>query len=150
MALTDLFGLATSAAGERDLRQGQDLLAVLEGLAPARAQLLGMFGTPGTPHFKAMVREGDWKYLWLANGGREALFNVVRNAAEDACFATREPGVMARLKAALITSLQAEPATQPALAGATLKAFPFAPFPRVRIRQFARGITDFGQGPTPR
>jgi arylsulfatase len=150
VALTDLFGLATSAAGERDLRQGQDLLAVLEGLAPARAQLLGMFGTPGTPHFKAMVREGDWKYLWLANGGREALFNVVRNAAEDACFATREPGVMARLKAALITSLQAEPATQPALAGATLKAFPFAPFPRVRIRQFARGITDFGQGPTPR
>jgi hypothetical protein len=29
-----------------------------------------------------------------------------------------------------------------------LRSFPFAPFPRVRIKQFARGVTDFGQGPS--
>ncbi len=31
-------------------------------------------------------------------------------------------------------------------ASGALKALPFQPFPRVRIRQFARDVTDFGQG----
>jgi hypothetical protein len=58
--------------------------------------------------------------------------------------------VARRLRAALVAQLRAEPATRPALAGDEPLALPFAPFPRTRIRQFARGVTDFGQGPSPR
>ena len=97
-----------------------------------------------------MVRAGEWKYLWLANGGREVLFNVARNPAENECFLTREPEVARQLRAILIKELQGEPATRPALAGGDLVALPFAPFPRTRIKQFARGVTDFGQGLSPR
>jgi hypothetical protein len=37
---------------------------------------------PGTRHFKFMVRSGDWKYIWMANGGREQLFNVKEDPNE--------------------------------------------------------------------
>jgi hypothetical protein len=37
--------------------------------------------------------------------------------------------------------------TRPAVEAGALRAFPFEPFPRVRIKQFGRGVTDFGQGP---
>jgi hypothetical protein len=46
----------------------------------------------------------------------------------------------------LITTLSDRESTRAALDGLALRAFPFAPFPRQRIKQFARGITDFGQG----
>jgi hypothetical protein len=38
--------------------------------------------------------------------------------------------------------------TQPAVEHGALKALPFEPFPRTRIKQFSRGVTDFGQGPS--
>jgi choline-sulfatase len=146
-ALTDLFALATSAAGAVECRDGQDLLAVLDGSAPPRERLCGMFGSPGTPKFKAMIREGDWKYIWLANGGRELLFNVARNPREDTNLTATEPAVLASLRGQLAGLLASRDTTRPALDGSALRAFAFAPFPRQRIRQFARGITDFGQGP---
>ena len=37
------------------------------------------------------------------------------------------------------------PLTAPALADGALRSLPFEPFPRARIKQFARGVTDFGQ-----
>ena len=145
VALTDLFGLATSAAGTADLRDGHDLLGVLDATTPAREQLIGMFGSPGTRKFKAMVRHGDWKYIWLANGGRELLFNVVANPEENVCFGEREPGVLQALRGRLIEHLRVTPSLHPALEGDSLLALPFESFPRERIKQFARGVTDFGQ-----
>ena len=148
VTLTDLFALATEAAsGTAELRDGQDLARSLDTGVSERRNCVGMFGTPGTRHFKAMVREGDWKYLWLANGGREFLFNIAENPQEDRCYAAQAPAVVSALRARLIAQLAARETTLPALTDGALRALPFAPFPRERIKQFARGITDYGQGP---
>ncbi|MBL9185898.1 MAG: sulfatase-like hydrolase/transferase [Opitutaceae bacterium] len=147
-ALTDLFGLATSASGQPELRDGHDLLGMLGAAKPARETLIGMFGTPGTRQFKCMVRSGDWKYLGLANGGRELLFNLRDDPAESRDFAAAAPATLVALRAEAVRVLSAREFTRPAVEGAALKALPFEPFPRVRIKQFARGVTDFGQGPS--
>ena len=42
VCLTDLFGIATTAAGAPDLRQGSDVLGMLEGRAPARERVVGI------------------------------------------------------------------------------------------------------------
>jgi choline-sulfatase len=148
--VTDLFALATSAAGPIEQRDGHDLLGALTGAAPPRESIVGMYGSPGTRHFKAMVRRGDWKYIWLANGGRELLFDLRRNPAEDQNWIETETATVADLRAELVRTLASRQLTRPALAGEGLLALPFAPFPRERIRQFARGVTDFGQGSAPR
>ncbi len=146
-ALTDLFGLATTASGAPELRDGHDLLGALAHGAPARESLIGMFGAPGTRHFKCMVRRGDWKYIWLANGGRELLFDVRADPGESRNFASAAPAALTALRAEAVRVVGARDFTAPALDGGALKALPFEPFPRVRIKQFARGVADFGQGP---
>lgn len=146
VSLTDLFGLATKVGGAQQLRDGQDLLDALEHARPCRERLFGMFGTPGTRHFKAMVREGAWKYIWFANGGKELLFNVEENPEESVCHARAQGERIGRMRSALIDELRGHPQTLPALTVEGLRPFTFEPFPRVRIKQFARGITDFGQG----
>ena len=145
-ALTDLFGLATAASGAPEVRDGHDLLAALRHTAPPRDAVIGMFGSPGTRHFKCMVRRGDWKYLWLANGGRELLFNLRDDPGETRNFAATAPATLAALRAEMVRVLAARPLTAPAVAGGAPQALPFETFPRVRIKQFARGVTDFGQG----
>jgi choline-sulfatase len=149
-ALTDLFGLATAAGGAAELRDGHDLLGAFRGEAPAREAVFGVFGTPGTRQFKCMVRRGAWKYIWLANGGRELLFDMANDPGESRCCAAAEPARLAALRAEAVTRLAARELTRPALDGGNLKALAFEPFPRTRIKQFARGVTDFGQGPSPR
>jgi choline-sulfatase len=147
-ALTDLFGLATAASGAPELRDGHHLLATLRDSAPARESLVGMFGTPGTSQFKCMIRRGDWKYLWLANGGRELLFNLQLDPAEGRSFLEAEPALVTAFRREAADLLTAREVTRPAVLDGNLRSFPFAPFPRVRIKQFARGVTDFGQGPS--
>jgi choline-sulfatase len=147
-ALTDLFGLATTASGAAELRDGHDLLNTLRGIAPQREALIGLYGTPGTRHFKCMVRQGDWKYIWLANGGRELLFNVRLDPNESLSLVDAHPDLVANLRAEAIRVLTSRELTQPAVVHGALLSLPFEPFPRVRIKQFARGVTDFGQGPT--
>ncbi|MBM3851866.1 MAG: hypothetical protein FJ399_01780 [Verrucomicrobia bacterium] len=145
-ALTDLFGLATTAGGAAELRDGCDLLGALRGQSAGRDAVFGVFGTPGTRQFKCMVRRGDWKYLWLANGGRELLFNLRTDPGESRSFAATERATLAALRAEAIRIVAARPLSAPALEGGALQTLPFEPFPRVRIKQFARGVTDFGQG----
>lgn len=146
VALTDLFGLATKAADAPQCRDGQDLLSVLQGAQPGRRRLFGLFGTPGTRQFKAMVREAEWKYIWLANGGKELLFNVAENPGETVCHVRSQPERVKHMRAALIEELRGRELTLSALAGDGLRQFAFESFHRVRIKQFARGVTDFGQG----
>ncbi len=145
-ALTDLFGIAAAASGTPDLRDGRDLLGAFRGEGPGRDAVFGIFGTPGTRQFKCMVRRGDWKYVWLANGGRELLFNLRQDPGETRDFAGEAAGELAALRAEAVRTLAARPLSAPALEGGVLKALTFEPFPRVRIKQFARGVTDFGQG----
>jgi choline-sulfatase len=76
VCLTDLFGLATSAAGDRQLREGTDLLGHLTKAEPPRETLTGCYGEPGKHDFKFMVRQKRWKLIYLANGGTTQLFNL--------------------------------------------------------------------------
>jgi arylsulfatase len=146
VTLTDLFALATAAAkGSAELRDGYDLARSLDTGVSERERCFGLFGAPGTRYFKAMVREGNWKYLWLANGGREFLFNIAEDPSESRCYAVKEPATMRAMRATLISQLAARELTMPALKGGELRSMPFEIFPRERIKQFARGITDFGQ-----
>jgi choline-sulfatase len=146
VTLTDLFALATSAAqGRAELRDGCDLTRSLDTGVSERRRCFGLFGEPGTRYFKAMVREGDWKYIWLANGGREFLFNLAEDPSESRCYAAKEPTTMRSMRATLISQIAARELTLPALKDGELCSMPFEIFPRERIKQFARGITDFGQ-----
>ncbi len=147
--ITDLFGLATSAAGDLQQRDGHDFLGSLRRTAPERAQVIGMHGQPGSRQFKAMVRERDWKYLWFANGGRSMLFNIAEDPAESMCLSSKHPEVMETMRQSLIHRLASETLTLPALNanGNDLLDFSFEPYERVRIKQFGSGINDFGQVP---
>ena len=61
VCLTDLFGIATAAAGHAQLRDGIDVLGVLDGSAPPRDSLVGWYGLPGTAECKVMVRDRRWE-----------------------------------------------------------------------------------------
>ncbi|MDA0336090.1 MAG: sulfatase-like hydrolase/transferase [bacterium] len=148
-SLIDLYGIATGCAGEADLRDGADLLGVLRGTTAPREQLFGLFGAPGTARFKVMVREGRWKYIFIANGGRELLFDVAADPQELRQLAAGQPEVRARLRAAAAAYL-AGPAGEGSLSeSGDLRAFAFAARPLQRIYQFdrSRGIHGFPADP---
>ncbi len=148
VCLTDLFGIATTAAGQPDLREGTDVLGMLSGNAPARDRVIGIYDQPGTPQLKVMVRTGDWKYIWIANGGREQLFNVTEDPDELHELTGRHPDVTARLRQVAVEALDT-PAASAGLDGASLKAFPFAARPTRRIFQMdtSRNVTGFPERP---
>lgn len=151
VTLTDLFGLATEAAcGRAQLRDGFDLARSFDTRVSQRRNCIGLVGAPGTRHFKAMVREGEWKYIWLANGGQELLFDVAHDPHESSCHAGNQAALVTRLRTALITRLTEHADTRAALNGdQDLLALPFEEFRRERIKQFAPGVQDFGEGPLP-
>jgi choline-sulfatase len=148
VCLTDLFGIATAAGGSPELRDGADVLAMLDGGAHPRAALIGIYGTPGTPRFKIMVRSGPWKYIYLANGGREQLFNIEVDPNELSRRVDQESDVVHRLRQDALAALD-HPAGRPALNGNGLRAFPFTARPLHRIRQFdaGKGVQDFPEDP---
>ncbi|SEE97476.1 sulfatase family protein [Ruania alba] len=144
VALTDLFGIATTAAGGQDLRQGSDVLGLLAGSKAPRERLFGYHGRPGTVRFKAMVREGRHKLIWMANGGRRLLFDVVTDPHEQHPIQDEHPEVCDRLEQALTQELIDEGVTA-ALSDGSLLTFPYAIWPRERIYQFdrSRGVEGF-------
>ena len=121
------------------------MLAVFRGEAQPREHLVGMYGSPGTRYFKAMIRQGPWKYIWLANGGREQLFNLQDDPREETNLVCEHSGQVAEMKACLIATLARRESTRPALQEGALYQLEFEPFERTRIKQFARGVTDFNQ-----
>src|SRR5207302_8213673 len=82
ISLADLFGIATGAAGACELREGRDVLKMLRGECTSREHLVGMVEIPGSQDFKVMVLTDEWKYIFMANGGREQLFNRKRDPNE--------------------------------------------------------------------
>ena len=149
ICLTDLFGIATSAAGEGDLREGTDVPGMLAGDAPAREHVIGIYGEPGTPQCKVMVRTGDWKYIYIANGGREQLFNVAEDPSELRELSGERPDVAGRLRAVAAAACDV-PGARDALKGSDLRSFPFTPRPTTRrIVQMARcrHVTGFPENP---
>ena len=100
-------------AGDRDLRDGSDVLGLLDGDAEPRERLFGYHRTPGlAPNFTAMVREDDWKYVFMRNGGREQLFDLARDPNElDEC-SERHHEKTAELRARLAEKLTDAGATE--------------------------------------
>jgi choline-sulfatase len=148
VCLTDLFGIATTAAGSPDLRDGSDVLGALWGAAEPRQRVVGMYGTPGTPRFKVMVREGDWKYVYFANGGGEQLFNMADDPHELRQRVHDVPDVANALRSVAVEALDVPNAAR-ALESGRLKAFSFNARPLRRIVQFdrSRGVSGFPENP---
>jgi choline-sulfatase len=148
IALTDLFGIATSAAGSPEFRQGTDALGVIAGTAKVREHLFGYYGEPGTPLFKIMVRHGEWKYIFFANGGREQLFHLVEDPNELRNRAESDRDVAHTLRGHAVHACDTKEARL-ALGGPDLRAFPFRARPLQRIYQFdrSRGVTGFPPHP---
>jgi choline-sulfatase len=142
-ALTDLFGIATKAAGKPEFRQGFDALGIVDGSAKPREHLFGFYGEPGTPLFKVMVRGGQWKYIFMANGGREQLFNLHDDPQELTNAISTHANVASQFRA-----VAEKECSRPELAGA-MQTFPFKLRPRKRTYQFdhSRGVTGFPQKP---
>lgn len=143
VCLTDLFGIATSAAGDADLRQGADVLGLLTGSAAPRSVLFGVHGTPGTDQFKAMVRQEDLKLIWMANGGKSLLFDVAQDPYELTPLQDRPEDVQ-RMLGRLTDFLRSEQVPD-ALDGTGLVQFPYREWSSRRIYQFdqSRGVTGF-------
>ncbi|NIA14313.1 MAG: sulfatase-like hydrolase/transferase [Nitrospiraceae bacterium] len=148
VCLTDLFGIATSAAGAPELRDGADVLGLLLGEAAPREHLLGYYGTPGTPLFKVMVRSGDWKYIFMANGGCEQLFNLAEDPDEVRTRIDSDPEVARGLRTVAVSALD-HPNADRALDDGDLRTFEAQERPAQRIYQFApsRGVRGFPEKP---
>lgn len=148
VCLTDLFGIATHAAGEPQPREGIDVLGVLGGRVSPRQRLFGYYGTPGTSQFKAMVREGDWKYIYMANGGREQLFNLADDPREHRQRIGDAHDVAKRMREAAVEALS-RPNASRALENGSPRSFAFERYKRHRIYQFdaSRGVRGFPERP---
>lgn len=136
VSLTDLFGIATSAAGLMDVRDGIDVLGVLDGKAEKREYLFGYYGTPGTPLFKIMVRDKKWKYIFMANGGREQLFNINEDPNELVQKANDCPELVKKFRQAAIDKLSETTCKDAVLKEGDLKSFVFEERDLRRIYQF--------------
>ncbi len=148
VCLTDLFALATTASGSSELREGIDILGMLDGKKSGRKLLLGYHGIPGTPEFKAMARKDDWKYIFMSNGAREQLFNLKENPEETNNQADLSPEVTSTMRNYLIEAIRLQGPPE-ALEGNELRTFPFQERARKRLYQFdcSRGINGFPDAP---
>ena len=148
ISLSDLFGIATGAAGECDIREGTNVLKMLQGKAAPREYLVGMVEPPGSHDFKVMIVTQDWKYIFMANGGREQLFNRVRDPEELSNSIKSESKIAKELHAQSVQACRA-PGAEQAIDGDKLRSFPFRERPRTRIYQFdrSRGVVGFPERP---
>ena len=139
VCLTDLFALATAAAGEVQTRDGIDIIA-----GQKREYLAGVYWRPGTSGFKIMIRKDDWKYIFIANGGREQLFNVKNDPNEVSDLSESHIDVKLYLKN-LAREYCQQPGLYAALDNGDLREFPFAVQKPIRVLQFSydQDIKDF-------
>jgi len=148
VCLTDLFGIATHGAGNTQTRDGIDILGVIQGSAKEREHLFGFYGEPGTDHFKIMVRDKIWKYIYISNGNREQLFNLEEDPCELVNRSETDRGVAAKSRQVAIKACQHSGARD-ALDGKDFKSFDYTSWDAGRIYQFdrSRGVNGFPDKP---
>ncbi len=148
VCLTDLFGIATHAAGRTEVREGVDVLGIVEGKSEPREHVIGYHCHPETPWFRIMVRDKEWKYIYMTNGGREQLFNVREDPNELHQRLTDRPEVATRLRQVAVEALS-KPNADRALDGRSLRSVDYRKRPATRIYQFDRshGVTGFPEHP---
>ena len=145
ISLADLFGtrLRRPASATREYER-----FVLRGECAPRDYPIGMVEPPGSHDFKLMVVTDEWKYIFMANGGREQLFNLGQDPNElSTCVATASK-LRHDLHALGVQACQV-PGAMDVLDGDKLRAFPFRERPRMRIYQFdrSRGVVGFPDQP---
>jgi len=148
ISLADLFGVATHAGGTCDVRQGMDILKMLRGECAQREYLVGMVETPGSQDFKVMVVTDEWKYIFMANGRREQLFNLKRDPNELSSCVNSSSRIRNDLHALAVKACRV-PGAMDALDGNKLRAFAFRSRKPTRICQFdrSRGVVGFPDKP---
>jgi arylsulfatase len=150
VCLTDLFGIATTAAGAPQLREGIDILGAVAGSAELREYVTGYHGLPGTDEFKIMVRGDRWKFIFFSNGGREQLFDLHNDPNELCNLADCKQDIAKRMRQRAIVACS-QPGAQDALDGKELKSLPFRKWEwrGERVYQFdnSRGIKGFPEQP---
>jgi choline-sulfatase len=95
-----------------------------------------------------MARGPRYKYIFIANGGREQLPDLQEDPHELRNRIRDQPALARDLRAAAAMACRT-PGAVDALDGAALRAFPFEAPPRRRIVQFdrSRGVTGFPERP---
>lgn len=95
-----------------------------------------------------MVLTDEWKYIFMANGGREQLFNRKKDPNELSNCVTSSPAIRDQLYTLAVKACQIPGATD-ALDNDKLRAFPFRQRPLIRIHQFdrSRGVLGFPDKP---
>jgi choline-sulfatase len=121
---------------------------MLRGESAPRDYLIGMVEPPGSHDFKLMVVTDEWKYIFMANGGREQLFNRGQDPNELSNCVASAPQIRKEMRALAVQMCQTPGATD-ALDGDNLRAFPFRERPRTRLYQFdrSRGVVGFPDKP---
>lgn len=139
VCLTDLFSIASTAAGFPETKDGSNWAA-----GERRQRVYGIYGRPGTRFFKIMIRSEKYKYIYMSNGGREQLFELARDRNESVNLTEQLPEVTELFQKEAFAYCQRD-GLFAACAETRLKLFPFSSRPRKRIHQFefSRGIDDF-------
>ena len=144
-----MFAIATHASGETQARDGEDLLSVVDAGGMGREHYLGVYGEPGTSTFKCMIRWREWKYIYLANGGLEQVFNLSNDPCEIEDHSKTNPQVVDHLRKLAIADLLSKSGTEAAIESNDLLIFSPSSRPFERIHQFdrSRGISKFPENP---
>jgi choline-sulfatase len=95
-----------------------------------------------------MARFEEWKYIFMANGGREQLFNLQDDPNELTNLAQTKSAVRQQLYGVALAACQ-RPELKAVLDGDDLRRLSFEARPLSRIYQFdgSRGITGFPRRP---
>jgi arylsulfatase len=124
------------------------LLGITAATPQERDTLVCFYGSPGSRQFKVMVRFKQWKYIFMANGGREQLFHLQDDPNELMNIASNQTEMKQQLYNVALTACQ-RPELKTVLDGDDLRKLPFQARPLQRIYQFdaSRGITGFPNKP---
>ena len=95
-----------------------------------------------------MVRTGDWKYIYMANGGREQLFDLQNDPNEITNLTATRREIKEQMYGKAVAACT-KPELSATLEGHDLRKFPFEARLLRRIHQFdqSRGVTGFPQKP---
>lgn len=140
ISLTDLYGIVTAAAGAADARDG---VLILE--EEKREVLFGVYGRPESEQFKMMVRKGEWKYIYMANGSREQLFHLSEDPHELVNLASSEKQVKEEMYQLMLKKCQSEPGLKEAVLEGRMHGIPYHPRKLERLHQFdfSKNIMDY-------
>ena len=100
---------------------------MIGGKVKPRERLIGYYAEPGTLDFKIMVRTRQWKYIFMANGGREQLFDMQADPQELHNQAAGQPEVARALRREAVAACRT-PGAAAALLGDDLRALPFTKY----------------------